>query len=272
MVADRNRHKASGDMDWQATEKFSLHGNGQFDDEDFLNTAYGLKKDVFWEASIDASYAASENLVADVFYTYDNRRLLSRGDAYGSNSTAATVGQAGNTAVSGGCYATVAAKNAVAKIDPCLNWSKNNRDKDDTFGLSLSRKNLLAGNLELAAQVMYTRARTDTASLGGSYVNNPLALAAPAPPLPSGTPTVFFIPAGNYPIVRDDELTITPTAQYVIKKRATLKAFYLFQKMMSTDWAYLGMQYGTGTNFLPSNEKAPNYAISAGGLSLIFAF
>jgi MtrB/PioB family decaheme-associated outer membrane protein len=270
--ADRNRHKASSDMDWQATEKFSLHGNGQFDDNDYLNTAYGLKKDVFWEASMDASYAASENLVADIFYTYDNRRLLSRGDTYGSNSTAATVGQAGNTAVSGGCYATVAAKNAVAKIDPCLNWSKNNRDKDDTFGLSLSRKNLLAGNLELAAQVMYTRARTDTASLGGSYVNNPLALAAPAPPLPSGTPAVFFIPAGNYPIVRDDEITVSPTAQYVIKKRATLKAFYLFQKMMSTDWAYLGMQYGTGTNFLPSNEKAPNYAISAGGLSLIFAF
>jgi MtrB/PioB family decaheme-associated outer membrane protein len=272
MEADRNRHKASTDMDWQATEKFSLHGNGQFNDEDYLNTSYGLKKDVFWEASMDASYAASENLVADIFYTYDNRRLLSRGDAYGSNSTTTFVGQAADTAVSGGCYATVAAKNAVAKIDPCLNWSKNNRDKDDTLGFSLSRKNLLAGNLELAALVMYTRARTDTASLGGSYVNNPLALAAPAPPLPIGTPAVFFIPAANYPIVRDDEITVSPTAQYVIKKRATLKAFYLFQKMMSTDWAYLGMQYGTGTNFLPSNEKAPNYAISAGGVSLIFAF
>jgi hypothetical protein len=65
---------------------------------------------------------------------------------------------------------------------------------------------------------------------------------------------------------------VTPTAQYVIKKRATLQAFYLFQKMMSTDWIYQGMQYGTGTSFLPSNERAPNYAISAGGLSLVFVF
>ena len=119
---------------------------------------------------------------------------------------------------------------------------------------------------------MYTRARTDTAVSGGSYVNNPLALAAPAPALPSGTAAVFFIPAANYPTVRDDEITVAPTAQYVIKKRATLQAFYLFQRMMSTDWVYLGMQYGTGANFLPSNEKAPNYAISAGGLSLVFAF
>ena len=157
-------------------------------------------------------------------------------------------------------------------MDPCLNFSKSDRDKIDTAGFSISSKNLLSGNLQLATQVLYTRARTDTTALGGSYVNNPLALAAPAPPLASGTPAVFFIPVQNYPTVRDDEITVSPTAQYVIGKKATLKAFYQFQKMMSSDWIYLGMQYGTGANFLPSNEKAPNYAISAGGLSLVYAF
>jgi MtrB/PioB family decaheme-associated outer membrane protein len=272
MEADRNRHKVFADLDWQATDQLSLHGNGEFNDDDYLNSAYGLKKDVFWEASMDASYAASENVVADIFYTYDNRRLLTRGDAYGSNSTATFVGQAADTLISGGCYPTVVARNASAKIDPCLNFSKSDRDKDDTLGFSISRKNLLSGNLELATQVLYTRARTDTAVSGGSYVNNPLALASPAPPLSSGTAAVFFIPAANYPTVRDDEITVSPTAQYVIKKKATLKAFYLFQRMMSSDWIYLGMQYGTGANFLPSNEKAPNYAVSAGGLSLVYAF
>ena len=73
-------------------------------------------------------------------------------------------------------------------------------------------------------------------------------------------------------MVRDDEITLTPTAQYVFKKKVTLKAFYLFQKMMTTDWIYLGMQYGAGSNYLPTNEKAPNYAISAGGLSLVYVF
>jgi hypothetical protein len=272
MEADRNRHKVLADLDLQATQKFSIHGNGEFNDDDYLNSAYGLKKDVFWEASMDASYVATENIVADIFYTYDNQRLLTRGDAYGSNSTATFVGQTADTAVSGGCFSTVAAKNANAKIDPCLNYPKSDRDKVDTVGFSISRKNLLSGNLQLATQVMYNRARTDTTVAGGSYVNNPLALAAPAPALPSGTAAVFYIPAANYPTIRDDEITVQPTAQYVIKKRATLQAFYLFQKMMSSDWTYLGMQYGTGANFLPSNEKAPNYAISAGGLSLVFAF
>jgi MtrB/PioB family decaheme-associated outer membrane protein len=272
MEADRNRHKVFSDLDWQVTEKFSLHGNGEYNYDDYLNSAYGLKRDVFWEASMDASYAVSENLVADIFYTYDNQRLLARGDAYGSNSTTKFVGQATDTAISGGCYPTVFARNAVAKIDPCLIYSKSDRDKDDTLGFSVSRNNLLSGNLQLASQVLYTRARTDTAVFGGSYVNNPLALAAPAPALPSGTPAVFFIPAASYPTVRDDEITISPTAQYVIKKRATLRAIYLFQRMMSSDWIYLGMQYGTGTSYLPSNEKAPNYAVSAGGLSLVFIF
>ena len=137
----------SSDLDWQATDKFSLHGNGEFNDDDFVNSAYGLKKDVFWEASMDAGYAASENLVADIFYTYDQPAASTRGDAYGSNSTTAFVGQAADTAVSGGCFSTVAAKNASAKIDPCLNYPKSDRDKIDTLGFSISRKNLLSGNL-----------------------------------------------------------------------------------------------------------------------------
>jgi len=271
-VADRDRTKVYVDLDWQATDKLSLHGNGEYNYDDYLNSVYGLKRDVFWEASLDASYTAGENFVADVFYTYDNQRLLSRSDAYGSNSTTAFVGQAANTLVSGGCYPTVATRNANAKIDPCLVYSRNDRDKIDTAGFTLSRKNLLDKKLELAAQIMYNRGRTDTAAQGGSYVNNPLALAAPAPVLTAGTPAVFYVRAQDYPTIREDEITISPTAQYVFKKKVTMKAFYLFQKMMSSDWIYLGMQYGTGTNYLPTNEKAPKYAISAGGLSLVYVF
>ena len=111
---------------------------------------------------MDASYAPTSDLVADVFYTYDNQRLKSAGDAYGSNSATAFQGQAANTAVLGGCFATVAARNASAKIDPCLNFFKNDRDKIDTIGFTLRRENLAAKKLELASEFMYTRARTRT--------------------------------------------------------------------------------------------------------------
>jgi hypothetical protein len=272
MVADRNRHKVRSNLEWQATEKFSLQGTGEFNNDDYLNSIYGLKKGTAWAASADLTYMASGNLVAELFYTYDNQRFLGAGDAYGSNSTAAFQGQAADTIVSGGCFSTVAAKNANGKIDPCLNWSKNNRDKIDTVGFVIRRKNLISGKLELAGEVMFTRARTDSAVNGGSYVNNPLALAAPAPPLSAGTPAVFFISASDYPTLRNDEIRVRPSATYALSKSASLRAFYMFQRLMATDWAYAGMQFGTGTNYLPTNEKSPSYGVHAAGFSVMYTF
>ena len=271
-VADRNRNHARTEFNWQATDKFSLQGTGEFNDDSYLNSKYGLKRGTFWSSTLDASYAATDDLVVDVFYTYDNQRFASAGDAYGSNSTATFQGQAANTIVSGGCFSTVAAKNASAKIDPCLNWSKNNRDKIDTVGFTLRRENLANKKLELATEVMYTRARTTTGVAGGSYINNPLALAAPAPPLPAGTPAVFYIPASDYPLLRNDEVSVVPSATYAISKSASLQGYYWFQRLMSSDWTYLGQQYGTGTNYLPTNDRAPAYTVNVGGLSLTYTF
>ncbi len=271
-VADRNLNDARAQFDWQAGEKFALQGTGQATDNNYVNSKYGLRRDTAWAATMDVSYTPTADLIADVFYTYDNRRYNAAGDAYGSNSTSTFQGQAGNTAISGGCFATIAARNASAKIDPCLNFVKNDRDKVDTVGLTLRRENLAGKKLQLANEVMYMRARTSTGVAGGSYVNNPLALAAPAPPLPSGTPAVFYIPAADYPLIRNDEISVTPSATYAISKSASLQGFYWFQKLMASDWIYQGQQYGTGTNYLPTNEKAPSYAMHVAGLSLNWAF
>jgi MtrB/PioB family decaheme-associated outer membrane protein len=271
-VADRDRNHAHAEFDWNAKNKFSLQGTGEFDDDNYPNTKLGLKRRTWWASTLDASYTASEDVVADVFYTYDNQRLFSAGDAYGSNSTTAFQGQAGDTAVAGPCFATVAARNASYKIDPCMNWVHNDRDKIDTAGFTLRRKNLAAKKLELASEVMYTRARTRNAAVGGSYVNNPLALAAPAPPLPSGTPAVFYIPAADYPLVRNDQISVAPSATYAISKSATLQGFYWYQRLMSSDWRYQGLQYGTKTNFLPTSEKAPSYEVHVAGISLNWVF
>ena len=272
MVADRNRHKVRASLDWGVTKKFSMQSSADYNHDDYIKSIYGLQKGTSWAASIDLNYVPHENLFADLYYTYDNQRYLSAGDAYGANSTTAFQGQAGNTIVSGGCFSTVAAKNANAKIDPCLNWSKNNRDKIDTVGFTIRRTNLISGKLELAAEAVYTRARTDTAVFGGSYVNNPFAQGPPAPPLPAGTPAVFFIPASNFPTVRNDEITVQPSVTYALRKHASLRAFYVFQRLMTTDYAYDGMQFGTGTNYLPTLEKPPSYSIHAGGISVIYKF
>jgi hypothetical protein len=83
---------------------------------------------------------------------------------------------------------------------------------------------------------------------------------------------VFFIPASDYPVVRNDEISVRPSATYAISKSASLQGFYWFQKLMSSDWAYLGLQYGTGTSYLPTNERAPSYAVNVAGISLNWTF
>lgn len=270
-VADRNRHKVRSNIDWQATQKFSVQATGEYNNDDYLNSVYGLKKGTFWQATADLSYAASENFVVDLFYTYDNQRFLTAGDAYGSNSTAAFQGKAGDTLVAGSCFSTVAAKNASAKVDPCLNWSKDSRDKIDTVGFSIRRKNLAANKLELATEVMFMRARTNTAVGGGSYVNNPYALAG-APVLPAGTPAVYLIAASDYPVLRNDELMVRPTVTYAFSKAASFRFTYMFQRLMPTDWAYMGLQYGTGSNYVPTNEQLPSYGVHYAGVSVIYTF
>jgi MtrB/PioB family decaheme-associated outer membrane protein len=271
-VADRDRNDARAQINLLGRDKFAVTLSGEASDDDYLNTKLGLKRRTWWASTIDASYVASEDLVADVFYTYDNQRLYATGDAFGSNSTATFQGQAGNAVLGGPCFATVAARNASAKIDPCLNWTHNDRDKIDTDGLTLRRRNLADRKLELAGELVYTRARTENAVVGGSYVNNPLALAAPAPALPSGTQAIFFIPAQNYPVIRNDEIMVKPSATYVISRSASLQGFYWFQRLTPTDWRYQALQSGNKLNFTPTNETVPNYQVHVGGVSLNWTF
>src|SRR5207253_11222542 len=106
----------------------------------------------------------------------------------------------GNTVVAGGCYATVLEKNHNGKIDPCLNWFTDMRERADTFGLTLARNNLSGGRLSLAGDLVGTLARTHISVRGGSYANNPFALANAAPLAP-GVVTIFFISAADLPPV-----------------------------------------------------------------------
>jgi MtrB/PioB family decaheme-associated outer membrane protein len=269
-VADRNRDKLRATIEWQSHEKFSLQGGLEYNKDDYKNSVYGLQEAKSWAVNLDGSYAVNENLVATAFYTYEDQRANSAGDAYGSNSNTAFQGQAGNTIVSGGCFATVVDKNKNAKIDPCLNWSKDTRDKVDTFGIAFRQKNLLADKLDLTGDLSYTRARTNIGVTGGSYVNNPLAVAAPAPAHAAGVPATFFIPAVDLPEVNYTTITLRLNGNYALNPMSALRVAYLYQHLKSTDYAYDGMQYGTGTNYLPSNEQPFHYNVHVIGVSYIY--
>lgn len=104
--------------------------------------------------------------------------------------------------------------------------------------------------------------------MGGSYTNNPLAISG----APAGTIAAFYIPAAALPTVMVKTTTLRLNGQYAIDKRASVGMIYIHQHMTTVDWMYNGMQFGTGTNYLPTNEQAPNYTVNVVGVFHSYRF
>ena len=270
-MANRDRNRVRASLDWQATERFSAQGTLELSDDQYDQSIYGLQRATNWAASLDATYAVSERLVINAFFTHDDQRSRTAGDAYGTASNTAFVGKAGNTAVSGGCFNTVLAKNENGKVDPCLNWTENLLDQTDTLGISVSKRQFLWHRLDLTADATYSRASTDVDVRGGSYANNPFALAG-APALAAGVPAVFYIPATNLPPVTTKTIDLRLGTRISVGKSGDVRVFYEVQRLKATDYAYDGMQFGTGTEQLPTLERAPDYTVHVVGLTFGYRF
>jgi hypothetical protein len=266
-MADRNRDKLRSTLNWEATEKLSLQASADFNKDNYANSVYGLKSAKSWALNLEGTFAVNDKLSASLFFTLEDQKSRSAGDSYGANSATANVN--GFTAISpAACYATIALRNANGKQDPCLNWDADNRDRIDTLGITVKQKGLLAGKLDIAADLSYSRAQTDINVNGGSYVNNPLAVAG----APAGTTAAFYIPAGALPTISSKTTMFRINGQYALNKNSAVRAMYMYQRMTSNDYVYEGMQLGSGSNYLPTLEQAPNYTVHVVGLTYIYYF
>jgi MtrB/PioB family decaheme-associated outer membrane protein len=270
-MANRDRKRLRASLDWQPSERLATQGVVEVSDDYFGQSTYGLQRATNWTASLDTTYTLGDRLAASLFYTHEDLRSKTAGDAYGSNSNAAFVGRAGNTIVAGGCFNTVLAKNENAKIDPCLNWSADMTDRADTIGFSLIRKQFLWHRLDIMGAAVFARAQTNVDVRGGSYANNPFALAG-APILADGVPAAIFIPATNLPTVTTRTLDLRLTGRITVGKSGDIRVFYEFQRLQARDFAYEGMQFGTGTEQLPTLEHSPDYTVHVAGVAFGYRF
>jgi hypothetical protein len=67
-------------------------------------------------------------------------------------------------------------------------------------------------------------------------------------------------------------LELRLTGRLSIGKSGALRLFYSLQRTKNVDFAYDGLQFGTGTEQLPTNERAPDYTIHVVGLSYAYRF
>ena len=180
----------------------------------------------------------------------------------------ASTNVAGFTAISGGCFATIALRNASNKIDPCLDWAAGMVDKTDLYGFSFERKQLFTSKLDLGGQAIVMRARTDNNVVGGNYANNPFAVTGAA----AGTTASYFIPAAPLPTVTTNSVEIRLHVSYAFSAAAHLKVSYLHAQLAATDYAYDGLQLGGLAGVLPTSEIAPRYSVNVFGVSYVQRF
>ena len=270
-VADRNRDKVRTSLDWQASDAWSLQGGVDLNKDHFPDATYGLQDAKGWAGNFDVTYSPTDNMSANVFYTYEKLRSLTDGNTYTANSNASTItnGQPGVVGLTGNAcdgYTTLQQRNN-NKLDPCLPWSSDTLDEVNTVGLGLRRKQ---DKLDLLGSLTFARARSDTPVTGGNWANNLLNG-------PGAAPTTFaasLIAATAFPTVSSDTTELRLSGTWALAKAQSLRVAYAYLHMTSSDWIYEGMQTGIGTlsGVLPSNEQPFNYKVNAFALSYLVSF
>jgi MtrB/PioB family decaheme-associated outer membrane protein len=264
--ADRTRDKLRSSLSWQASEALSLQGGIDVNRDKYGNSVYGLQNARGWSANFDAGYAVAESTLLGAWFTFEDQRSTSAGNSYTANSATANVN--GFTAIQGGCFATIALRNASNKVDPCLNWTSTMHDRVATLGLNATQRDLVGGKLELSGGLSYSSARTASDIAGSNYVNNPLAVAGAA----AGTVAAYFIAAQPLPDVTTKTVEARLAARWKLDESRSLRLGYLYQHLSSSDWAYDGLQFGGLAGVLPTLQQAPSYTVHTVSVAYIFNF
>ena len=267
-VSDRNRNRLRSAIDWQASDALSLEGGLDLTADDYVDVRYGLQSSTGYDVNFDATYALPDGVTATAFYTFERRRSLTDGNTYTANNNTASLN--GFTSLSGNScdpFTTLQQRNNNNKLDPCLDWSALMRDRIHTAGFSVAKK---TDKVTAGGDLIYARARSTNDVTGGTWANNPLAL----PGAPAGTIAAYLIPAAPLPVVSTDTVDFRLNGTYAVGSRQSLRIVYDYMRMRSADWAYDGMQIGSGTpsGVLPTQETPFNYGVHVIGVSYVIAF
>ncbi len=289
-MANRDRSRVRGSVNWQTTEKLALQGGFDYRHDDYPDNTYGLENGTAWSLNFDAGFTPNEDLSLDAFYTHEDSKTQSGGNS-ASNGTVARntgitgVGPAGNTTannqVVGGCVSngrdSVAglAANATQyqiynnnlKIDPCAAWGADIHDRTDTVGLSFTEKRVGSHRFSVSGDASYSRSVTSNDMTGGFYYANPLAT------LTTGVPAIYYINAIALPDVTTQISHVGLSGRYLISKTSAVRLSYSISWLHTDDYLYNTTQPATtSAQVMPTMDTAQNYVVHVVGVTYSYTF
>jgi hypothetical protein len=269
--ANRDRNKARATLDWQANRKLTVQVGAEFSQSQYDASRQGLQNTRSMALNLDLNYAASDNFSFAVFVSAEDQRSRVAGNSIqtGVNSTATAVNGATAIAGDGACYTTIAERNANYKIDPCLDWTLDARDRSTSIGASLNRRKMFGGSVDVASSLIYSAGRSDNDVKGGFYVNNPYAGIAGAA---TKDIAAYYLPATAFPTIEAKSLEFRWVGTYHHRADQAVRVGYSYRWLQSTDWGYDAAQPGALVVALPTYETAPHYRVHMLGISYMMSF
>lgn len=235
--ASRTEQLVKAGVNWQANDKLSLGLNGRYVDDKFDDSPLGVQNGNAWSTNLDATYSYSENGVVSGYLSVQSRQ---------------------RDMLSGGTRSTLT---MATKL-----WTNQLKDENNTLGVALTQKGLMAGKLQLSGDLSYSVGKT------GYSTQVPYSIATTAIPTLTCSDTQNLT-CGSTPDIKTEVVTLKLTGIYQLDKASKVALGYMFQKQNSNDYYYNGYQNGyTPSGLLPTNEQAPNYSVNVVTVSYIYNF
>jgi len=235
--ASRNQQVVKARVNWQAAEDLTLGLNGKYAYATYPDSTYGVQNSTTWNLSLDGSYQYAEQGTVTAYAVQQNSQRNLSSYYYSNTSTSNFSGA----------------------------WNNNLTGHDTTFGLSLKHNGLLSGKVNLNGDLTY--------SLGQSFYNtSPGSFAVTTC---SGTCAVGPNSGtwGSPPAIRNDLLALRLGGTYQLDKSSKLGLQYLYQRLVSSDYYYTNLQYGsTPAAVMPTNQTSGSYNVNVITLGYTYSF
>lgn len=247
--ASRNQQAVKARTSWQASDDLSFGLNGKYTYASYPDSTYGVQNSTAWNISLDSAYKYAEEGTVTAYAVQQNSQrnltsyMYSASGIYPPPATA-------NTAITSGT------------------WNNNLQNHDTTFGLSLKHTGLMSGKVDLNSDLTYSLGQTYYNTSPGSYSYVGTGTNA------NGASSAYYNGSfGSPPAIRNDLLGIRIGGIYKIDKHSKVGLQYLYQRLLSTDYYYNGLQYGTTpTSVMPTNQNSGSYNVNVITLGYSYSF
>lgn len=234
--ASRNQQVAKGRANWQASDDLSFGFGGKYTYASYPDSTFGVQNGTSWNLSLDSSYKYAEEGTVTAYAVQQNSQRNLTQYYYSSSATSAWNGT----------------------------WNNNLQGHDTSFGMGIKQGGFLSGKVALNGDLTYSLGQTFYNTTPGSYTY--AGTTAASNPIYTGA-------FGATPAIRNDMLGVRIGGVYKIDKSSKIGLQYLYQRLVSNDPYYNGLQYGTTpTSVLPTNQNSGSYNVNVITLGYTYSF